>query len=168
MSALQFCLSQRNQKQSRSKYSGAAPIYAANKASSIVFVHGLQGHPKNTWTSKSIASEGANSTKIEHKTPSRGLKFWSKERLSSASTRKPTNDLGERITFWPYHLLRDDCKNVRILTWGYNSNISEFFSGSANKGNILSYSRDLLGDLTGERGSCVRENTMPSFLNTRD
>jgi hypothetical protein len=33
--------------------------------------------------------------------------------------------------------------------------VSEFFSGSANKGTILSHSRDLLGDLTGERGSCV-------------
>jgi hypothetical protein len=168
MLALQFCLSQKNQKQSRSKYSHVAPIYAANKTSSIVFVHGLQGHPKKTWTSKSIASKGSNSTKIEHKTPSKGLKFWSKTRLSSTSTRKSTNGLEEHITFWPYHLLHNDCKNVRILTWGYNSNISEFFSGSTNKGNILSYSRDLLGDLTGERGSCVRENTMPSFLNTRN
>lgn len=119
----------------------------------IVFVHGLQGHPKNTWTSEAVASEGINSTKIEQKTPSRGLKFWSKKRSSNASTPKSSNNL-ERITFWPYHLLRDDCKNVRILTWGYNSNVSEFFSGSANKGTILSYSRDLLGDLTGERGSC--------------
>jgi hypothetical protein len=135
--------------------------------SSIVFVHGLQGHPKNTWTPKSVTSEGANSTKIEHKIPSRGLKFWSKKGSSNASTPKPTNDLDERIIFWPYHLLPDDCKNVRILTWGYNSIVSEFFSGSANKGNILSYSRDLLGDLTGERGSCVGENTIPSFLNTR-
>jgi hypothetical protein len=123
-----------------------------------VFVHGLQGHPKNTWTPKHIASEGANSTKIEYKKPSRGIKFWSKKESSNASPPKSTNDL-ERITFWPYHLLRDDFKNVRILTWGYNSNVSEFFSGSANKGNILSYSRDLLGDLTGERGSCVGETS---------
>jgi len=58
--------------------------------------------------------------------------------------------------FWPYHLLREDCRNVRILTWGYDSNVSKFFDGSANKGTALSHSRDLLGDLTGERLLCVR------------
>jgi hypothetical protein len=123
--------------------------------SSIVFVHGLQGHPKNTWTAKSVANEGANSSKIEHKKKSNRIKFWAKKESSSASTPKPTSDLDERLTFWPYHLLPDDFKNIRILTWGYNSNVSEFFSGSANKGNVLSYSRDMLGDLTRERRSCV-------------
>ncbi|PMD51210.1 uncharacterized protein K444DRAFT_545347 [Hyaloscypha bicolor E] len=121
-------MSQKKRKQSRSEYSNIPLICEADKTSSIVFVHGLQGHPKNTWTSKS--------------------------RSSNASTPKSTDNLEERLTFWPYHLLREDCKNVRILTWGYNSNVSEFFSGSANKGNILSYSRDLLGDLAGERRSC--------------
>jgi ankyrin repeat domain-containing protein 50 len=130
----------------------------ADETSSIVFVHGLQGHPKDTWTSKSIASEAANSTKIEDKTSSRGLKFWSKKGSSNASDSKSTSEPEERNTFWPYHLLCDDCKNVRILTWGYNSNVTEFFGGSANKGTISSHSRDLLGDLTGERLSCVRQS----------
>jgi hypothetical protein len=163
MLALRFCMSQKKRKQSRSECFNIHLICEADKTSSIVFVHGLQGHPKNTWTSKSVAREGANSTKIGHRAPSRGFKFWSKKGSSNASTPKSTNDLEEHLTFWPYHLLRDDCKNVRILTWGYNSNVSEFFSGSANKGNILSYSRDLLGDLTGERRSCVGETTIPSF-----
>jgi hypothetical protein len=163
MLALRFCMSQKKRKQSRSEYSNIPLICEADKTSSIVFVHGLQGHPKNTWTSKSVAREGANSTKIEHKAPSRGFKFWSNKRSSNASTPKSTDDLEERLTFWPYHLLREDCKNVRILTWGYNSNVSEFFSGSANKGNILSYSRDLLGDLAGERRSCVGETPYLPF-----
>jgi hypothetical protein len=107
----------------------------------------------NTWTSKSIDSKGAHLTNIERK--SRGLKFWSKKGSSNASTPKSTNDLEEPVTFWPYHLLPNDCNNVRILTWGYNSKVSEFFHGSANKGTILSHSRDLLGDLTRERLSCV-------------
>jgi hypothetical protein len=133
--------------------------YEANMISSLVFVHGLQGHPKNTWTSKSAASKGANSTEIEHKKKSRGLRIWSKKGSSNASVPKSSDDLEERLTFWPYHLLPEDCGNVRILTWGYNSRVSEFFRGSANKGSIVSYSRDLLGDLTGERGSCVRETS---------
>lgn len=131
-----------------------------------MFVHGLQGHPKNTWTSKSIASEGANSTKIECERPRKRFKPWSKQGSSNASIPESTDDIEKPETFWPYHLLRDDCKNVRILTWGYNSNVSEFFSGSANKGSILSYSRDLLGDLIGERRPCVGENSTPSFLTT--
>jgi hypothetical protein len=147
------------------------PNIEANKTSSIVFVHGLQGHPKNTWTSKSVATEGANSTKIEYKASSGGLgrlKLWRKKGSLNANTPKATSDREEHLKFWPYHLLPDDCKNGRILTWGYNSNVSEFFSGPANKGNILSYSRDLLGDLTGERGLFVGEDTFLSFLNTRD
>ncbi|CZR52846.1 uncharacterized protein PAC_02723 [Phialocephala subalpina] len=113
----------------------------------IVFVHGLQGHAMDTWTAKSTGSEGANSTKIESKAPSRGLRFWSKKDSSKTSTPKSTSNIQQPITFWPYHLLREDCKKARILTWGYNSNVSEFFDGSANKGTILSHSRDLLGDL---------------------
>lgn len=132
-------------------------MYKAEKTLSIVFVHGLQGHPKNTWTSKSAATEGANVTSIESKKwPSKGFKFWSKERSSNASTARSTDDLDKPDMFWPYHFLPDDCKNARILTWGYNSKVSEFFKGSANKGTILSHSRDLLGDLTGdERASSV-------------
>jgi hypothetical protein len=153
--ALQFCLSQKKRKQSRSEYSDIVLVCAADKTSSIVFVHGLQGHPKDTWTSKPIDSDGANSTKIESERPRKRLKFWWKEESSNASTPESTDALEKPDTFWPYHLLRDDCKIVRILTWGYNSNVSEFFSGSANKGTILSHSRDLLGDLTGERISSV-------------
>lgn len=146
-------MSQKKGKQLRSKYFNIALVYKADKRLSILFVHGLQGHPKNTWTSKSAVAEGANSTKVENeKRPRRRLKFWS----SNASTAKSTGDLEKPDTFWPYHLLPNDCKNARILTWGYNSNVSEFFKGSANKGTILSHSRDLLGDLTGdERGSSV-------------
>jgi len=126
-------------------------------ASSIVFVHGLQGHPKYTWTSKTAAGDGANSTKIKPKISSKGFKsLFSRKGSPNESSTKSADALEIPDTFWPYDLLPRDCENARILTWGYNSSVSEFFKGSTNKGNILSYSRDLLGDLTRERLSCVR------------
>jgi hypothetical protein len=67
--------------------------------------------------------------------------------------------------YWPYHLLPEDCPNTRIFTWGYDSDISKFFSGSANKNNIFAHSRDLLEDLSWERRNEVGQrlaNTFPS------
>jgi hypothetical protein len=56
-----------------------------------------------------------------------------------------------RSVFWPFHLLPDDIPDSRILSWGYDSKVSHYFDGSANKNDILAYSRNLLGDLDRER-----------------
>jgi hypothetical protein len=57
--------------------------------------------------------------------------------------------------FWPADVLPLDCPGARILTWGYDSNASNFFSGPANKGNVFTYAKDLLYELARERRNHV-------------
>ncbi|OBT84383.1 hypothetical protein VE02_06736 [Pseudogymnoascus sp. 03VT05] len=60
--------------------------------------------------------------------------------------------------FWPLDLLPEDCPDARILTWGYESNISRFFAGPANQNTILAHARDLLYALESIRRDCRTRN----------
>lgn len=75
--------------------------------------------------------------------------------LSFLKRKRPASDTeGDRAAsststevFWPLDLLAADIKNVRILTYGYDSHISRFFKGSANQNNIFAHGQDLLNAL---------------------
>jgi hypothetical protein len=54
-------------------------------------------------------------------------------------------------TYWPADLLPEDCKNIRILTYGYDSHVSHFFKGPANKLNLSQLGEGLLNRVTSER-----------------
>lgn len=49
--------------------------------------------------------------------------------------------------FWPAELLPLECPNSRILMYGYDSKITKYTSGAANKSSLLSHSKDLLFSL---------------------
>ena len=59
------------------------------------------------------------------------------------------------VTFWPADFLPVDCPNSRILTWGYESNVSRFFGGATDQGNIFDHAKKLLYSLHRERRTCV-------------
>ena len=80
-------------------------------------------------------------------------------RRESASTES-ARSAEQGDVYWPYHLLGEDCPRCRILTWGYDSKVSNFFHGSANKNHIFAHSRDLLSDLKGRRLLCVRDQRL--------
>jgi hypothetical protein len=52
--------------------------------------------------------------------------------------------------FWPRDLLKDDFPKARIMTFGYNTNITQGYQ-AAHQGNIFSHARDLLYELEGKR-----------------
>jgi hypothetical protein len=52
--------------------------------------------------------------------------------------------------FWPRDLLKDDFPKARIMTFGYNTNITRGYQ-AAHQGNIFSHARDLLYDLEEKR-----------------
>lgn len=83
---------------------------------SIVFVHGLNGHPKETWTSKN------------------GV-------------------------FWPVDLLPPFLEGlrVRILTYGYNADVTSFFNGTS-KDRIHHHAETLAADLTANRNVSYTES----------
>ncbi|KAF8243556.1 hypothetical protein K440DRAFT_668537, partial [Wilcoxina mikolae CBS 423.85] len=113
----------------------------------IIFVHGLQGHPRETWVF---------TTTTTHAELERGSKPY----CCGLFQRKPKsisfNDNVSQINtvYWPEDLLCTDFPNARVLTYGYDSHVSRFFSGPANKNNIYQHGRDLLNSLEAIR----REN----------
>ncbi|KAL5321552.1 hypothetical protein ACEPPN_009511 [Leptodophora sp. 'Broadleaf-Isolate-01'] len=120
----------------------------------IVFVHGLQGHPRKTWS-----CETNNPTRVPKgpKEPSGGShhlkirKLFSRKH-SGSSQENRESQLGE--VFWPLDLLPDDCPNARILTFGYDSKVTNFFAGPASQSNIIAHARDLLHQLKRVRLQC--------------
>lgn len=128
---------------------------------SIVFVHGLQGHPRRTWscqTALATAPEIAGSATRKH-SPFRDIRrIVSRTKTAkSEAISRPTSDV-----FWPADLLPQDCSNVRVFTWGYESSITRFFGEAANQNTIFAHARDLLYALGIERRDCVRRlHSMP-------
>jgi len=77
---------------------------------------------------------------------------------------KGSYKLGAEEVFWPLDLLPEDCKNSRILTWGYDSMVSHFFNGPANQSNISAHAKNLLQALKIRRLDCVSFSTSFSGL----
>lgn len=57
--------------------------------------------------------------------------------------------------YWPLDLLPEDCPDARILTWGYDSQVSHFFGGPTNQSNIPAHARNLLHGLKTNRVESV-------------
>jgi hypothetical protein len=56
--------------------------------------------------------------------------------------------------FWPRDLLKDDVKNARVITWGYDANVANAFS-YASKESIFGHADTLLNDLARLRKGIV-------------
>jgi hypothetical protein len=91
----------------------AAPI-----AADIIFVHGLQGHPQETWQAHTESPAGKRS-------------FFGLGKRKRGECGKSSDTV-----FWPTDILPDNYANVRILTYGYDSHVSHYFKGPANKLNL--------------------------------
>lgn len=110
----------------------------------VVFVHGLEGHHRKTWTRDSRP---------------RPKRRWSwrpsrRRALRDATSNNP--DLINAECFWPEDLLAKDFPEARIFTFGYDSSITHLFRESANQGSILDHSTSLLQRLSAERTDCLR------------
>jgi ankyrin repeat domain-containing protein 50 len=126
-------------------------------------VHGLQGHPRNTWTCDKVSELGSQDLTQTIGGSRRGIKnlFSRKGRLQL----KHPHQLESDEIFWPLDLLPDDCGNLRILTWGYDSKVSHFFNGAVNQSSITAHARNLLQALKVCRLSCVsRLNVIYSLV----
>ncbi|KAM3078519.1 hypothetical protein ACMFMG_006391 [Clarireedia jacksonii] len=125
----------------------------------IVFVHGLQGHLRKTWTARK-GIDGPATSKVQKP------RFWQvsarKKSLArpTATSDQSTNNTGD--VYWPQDLLPQDCPRCQISTFGYDSHVTKFFSGAANQSSIFGHSRNLLYALARSRTDCV------SFLSRRE
>ncbi|PVH68527.1 hypothetical protein DL98DRAFT_542347 [Cadophora sp. DSE1049] len=123
-----------------------APAEKESIIADVVLVHGLGGHPKDTW--KYRANE---------KTSHQDRRFWKifqcGRNKGSTSAIEQQGSPGAEC-FWPEELLPRDFPNIRVLTYGYESNVSHFCNGAANQMTISQHGRTLLEGLTDERRDC--------------
>lgn len=102
----------------------------------IIFVHGLQGHPRGTWAKKVNESHA-----VRHYPPANNTGV--DETGSSACCN--SGDI-----FWPGHILPHDLPNCRILSWGYDTFVTRGWS-STNQNNLFAHAKDFLFTLERSR-----------------
>lgn len=103
---------------------------------SVVFIHGLQGHPRDTWTARSIPEVEKSRHKIAR------IFFPSPSRDQVSSSNDTTSQ--KRPIFWPEDLLPKECSHARIMTFGYDSDFTKFFKGPANQDTFYQHANALL------------------------
>jgi len=140
----------------------------AEYPSSIIFVHGLKGHPYKTWRCKQTpentdkqpahpekeAPKPSTSKRLELRQSLKALLKGSSNnsRQDSSLTESTRNSVsaletGDRSVVWPADLLPQICKEARILTFGYDTKITKFTSGPTNTNSIFSHGKDFLFSL---------------------
>jgi len=62
--------------------------------------------------------------------------------------------------FWPRDLLKDDVKNARVITWGYDASVANAFT-FASKESIFGHADTLLNDLARLRRGIVCPSILP-------
>jgi hypothetical protein len=134
-----------------------------------VFVHGLQGHPHKTWTSvPKLSRKNPRQAQAPPKVSKRNkiqvpsfFRLFSKHIRTESRRSIKEEVLGNvdeernqeaeaKEVFWPRDLLKEDFPLARIMTFGYNTNITQGYE-AANQGNIFSHARDLLYGLEAKR-----------------
>ena len=110
-----------------------------------MLVHGLFGHPKNTWIydlprgwiGKRVSSPDGIDDEFDHQARK-------KRRTGQGAT--------SRDVFWPRDLLPKIYPQARVLTWGYDVQIEQLLS-SASQASIFHHAETLLSDLGTLRSS---------------
>ncbi|KAK2789171.1 hypothetical protein FQN53_002396 [Emmonsiellopsis sp. PD_33] len=119
----------------------------------IVFIHGLQGDARNTWTWEPARTQGH--TERNGNRRNTFSKLWSRrKRAGGASADVARGGQGGRVggsaVFWPKDLLAADFPTARIMTFGYDSIITQGYK-TVNQGSLFSHSRNLLYELVQKR-----------------
>jgi hypothetical protein len=133
----------------------------------VIFVHGLGGHPRKTWQYGKAETSVTDWTMDATQKKSRWRSVLKREKSPMGAKDKiaiapePSGLLvasrrdSERETcFWPYDLIPDDFGNVRILTYGYDSHPSHFYTGRTVQMNISQHAQQLLQFVTDFRRQC--------------
>ena len=124
-------------------------------SASIVFVHGLNGHPKRTWTYDSTSQAASSGDSVFDE----ATQVHCDSRRASSEERQASQHEPSLEVFWPRDLLPKSFPQARVLTWGYNVSLPEMLS-SKSKGSVFHHAEVLLADLVKER-SLSRNEKIP-------
>ena len=112
-----------------------------NVLADVVFVHGPQGHPLETSRYKTATRPSSQ--------PFSASKFL---RLSNAKV--PVEEPSRNSGYWPMDLLPSDLQNTRILTYGYDSKVTQAFAAPTSQNHIHRHGKSFLQALGRWRKGC--------------
>ena len=117
----------------------------------VVLLHGLQGHPRKTWTfTGPVRTSKPAGEPTQAKETQRCFDFKKQQARISV--------------FWPQALLPHDRKDVRVLTYGYDSQITKGCHRTANKMNLYDHGRTFLRALAVNRSRSNCQNRPLIFV----
>jgi hypothetical protein len=105
-------------------------------------VHGLRGHPKETWEDNRERSSNDESSTTSKRKGFSSL-FKSKSSTSSAGGKEGDGSSASRKIFWPQEYLTHDITQARIWTYGYNADVIGGLFQANNKNSVSQHGRDL-------------------------
>ena len=126
---------------------------------SIVFVHGLRGHPRQTWEAQA-ATAGSASNDGDPLKKFKGPKTWFRSRTlassitAAAEEHAPLSPTPSTV-FWPEEYLASDIPRACVWTYGYNADVTGKLFQANNKNSVSQHSRDLSVRLEREIGNGV-------------
>ena len=120
---------------------------------SIIFVHGLRGHPRETWTSelrpevqKTVrASSWRQPLKLLFKSSS----HYPESGSGSGSLQESSVTQQEQV-FWPQDYLTEDIAQARVWTYGYDADVIGGLFQASSKNNVSQHGRDFAVQLERE------------------
>ncbi|KAI1748731.1 hypothetical protein F4782DRAFT_345879 [Xylaria castorea] len=137
------------------------PEKTDNALVDVVFIHGLGGHPIQSWQyDDSVAS--TTRTKTDPLGRDGSLKLLLKRTRSSDGKHRPATvprngtwqpeSNASSLLFWPRDLLPMVCPEARVITWGYRTLCSGDVPVAAQL-DLFSHAKDLLWELGALRDS---------------
>ncbi|KAH8886603.1 hypothetical protein GQ53DRAFT_875256, partial [Thozetella sp. PMI_491] len=108
----------------------------------IVLVHGLQGHPYNTWAAKCPGG-----IEEDYQPTASSLPSDKNEKNLAKDGASDTRD----TVYWPRDFLPLECPRARIIVWGYDTKVTKLIVKSVNKTSLFSHAKDLMYALSRER-----------------
>lgn len=109
---------------------------------SIIFIHGLRGHPYKTWTGSHHRDHqhvvGASS-RLQH---IRSLFRSSTPRAEGHSAHASTSTRQEKV-FWPQDYLAEDVPQARVWTYGYDADVIGGLFRASGKDSVSQHGRNL-------------------------
>ena len=110
--------------------------------SSIVLVHGLRGHPFQTWASNQQACDEHTEGPSSRRRHIRSFFKSTNPPLESNSTQKPAVSRTQQV-FWPKEYLAEDISQARVWTYGYNADVIGGLFKANDKNCVSAHGRDL-------------------------
>jgi hypothetical protein len=121
--------------------------------SSIIFVHGLRGHPQHTWEdSRDRGSVDRGNKDTGTTTPRKRdiLTALFKSKPSSLASTSTITSIADNVTserrpnklFWPGEYLTQDIPEARVWTYGYNADAIGGLFKANNKNSVSEHGRD--------------------------